>query len=226
MLRRSGEPAVAGAGDLDAELGAVARHHRRPPSSPGRRGRRPWRSLHAGMPRLRKKWSLPPMNRTARGDVRLRGVRRRSIAGQQLAQEHQRPGAVAVVPLVAHLQHLRDDRLDVDAAARVDAPARTACQQRARARRPSTRSRSSTSGAVGAVAQDLAQALVQRCTTRAPPCTGSSSTEHPHRRADHPGHRPDRARGGGTAPRATAPGRARLGVLGVGGETLEHHRAR
>jgi hypothetical protein len=33
--------------------------------------------------------------------------------GQQVAQDHQRTGPVAVVPLVAHLQHLGDDRLDV-----------------------------------------------------------------------------------------------------------------
>ncbi len=62
-------------------------------------------SLQAGMPRLRKKWSLPPTKRaaSATSDGGRAGV---DQVGQQLAQEHQRPGAVAVVPLVAHLQHL------------------------------------------------------------------------------------------------------------------------
>ena len=72
-------------------------------------------SLQAGMPRLRKKWSLPPTNRAASATSEV-GRARVDEVGQQLAQEHQRPGAVAVVPLVAHLQHLGGDRLDVDRA--------------------------------------------------------------------------------------------------------------
>ena len=61
-------------------------------------------SLHAGIPRLRKKCSFAPEKRTASSDIRPVG---RDQVRKQLAEQHQRAGAVTVVAPVAHLQHLR-----------------------------------------------------------------------------------------------------------------------
>ena len=70
--------------------------------------------------------------------------------------------------------------------------ARTACCSSG----PSTSviqcSRSITSGAVGAVAQHLAEPLVERA-PRLVRRSARRAGEHPHRRRDHAGHRPDRA---------------------------------
>ena len=72
-------------------------------------------SLQAGIARLRKKWSLPPMKRSDPGDVGRVGTRSDHRRGE-VAQEHQGAGAVAVVGLVAHLQHLGQDAGHVDRA--------------------------------------------------------------------------------------------------------------
>ena len=80
------------------------------------------------------------------GDVRLSNPASDPAADHrrgEVAQQHQRAGAVAVVGLVAHLQHLGEDAGDVDAAsvAADGAPAAAG-----RARRPSSAAGSSTSG--------------------------------------------------------------------------------
>ena len=144
-------------------------------------------SLPAGMPRLRKKWSLPPTNR-ATSAMSDDGASTPTSAGRMLAQEHQRAGAVAVVPLVAHLQHLGDDRLDVDR----PGCARTACCSTGPSTAAIQRSRLDHLGAVGAVAQHLAEALVERAAGLAA-VHRVLQLEHPHRRRDHAGHRADGA---------------------------------
>ena len=91
-------------------------------------------SLAAGMTRLRKKWSLPPTNRATRATSAGGSPTVLDQGRQQVAQQHERAGPVAVVALVAHLHHLADQRLDVDRpgrrAARPPGPGR--------ARRPSS----------------------------------------------------------------------------------------
>ena len=62
---------------------------------------------------------------------------------QQVAQQHEGAGPVAVVALVAHLHHLADERPDVDRPDRRAAPAARAGPSTA----PIQRSRSMTSGA-------------------------------------------------------------------------------
>jgi hypothetical protein len=75
------------------------------------------------------------------GQVAARRVERQQV-GQQLAQQHERAGAVAVVALVAHLQHLGDDRGDVHR----PVAAHCLAEQRDRGTADIHRSRSSTSG--------------------------------------------------------------------------------
>ena len=118
--------------------------------------------------------------------------RRRRTAGDQrraeVAQQHQGAGPVAVVGLVAHLQHLAEDRGHVDRLAR---PARPRCssgpEHVAHPAQPLEHL-----GAVGAVAQDLAEPLVEGA-VGAGAGGGVLEHEHPHARADHAGHRPDGA---------------------------------
>ena len=105
----------------------------------------------------------------------------------QVAQQHQRAGAVAVVRLVAHLQHLGEDPGDVDRPGR---PHRVA-EQRAEDRRHPPQPVEHL-GPVGAVPQHLAEPLVERA-VRAPSRRRVLEHEHPHRRRHHAGHRADRA---------------------------------
>ena len=177
-------------------------------------------SLQAGITRLRKKWSLPETNRTASRDVGRRepGVDQRR---EHLAQEHQRPGPVAVVALVAHLHHLRDDRLEVDAGRGAHRVLQQRPQHVGHPAQPLDHLR-----AERAVAQHLAQALVQRAPRRAVVHLVAHA-EDPHRRRHHAGHRADRAASRGRAPRSIAvAGRQQpLGLLRRRGKTLEQHRA-
>ena len=111
-LRGAGEPAVAGAGGLDAELGAVARHdgHQRRAGDVAGGVHRELRRRHA---EVEVEVLVAADELQDRGDVGRRRIDR-DDRRRQLAQGHQRPGPVAVVALVAHLQHLGEDRLRVE----------------------------------------------------------------------------------------------------------------
>ena len=153
--RRGGEPAVAEAADADAEVGAVARH-----GGDDRALRDAVRGV--GHRLAGRHQRVEHRERVAAQEVEDRGGglgvagRAREVRRQRLEQQ-QRPGAVAVVPLVAH----------------VSAPRRRAPSCRrppARSTASPTsgasvsliqRSRASTSSAVGAVAQHLAVPLVE-----------------------------------------------------------------
>ena len=145
-------------------------------------------SLQAGIARLRKKWSLPPMKRSRLGHRRRRARPPSIMAGSEVAQQHERAGPVAVVRLVAHLDHLAPG----SRSRRPAACARTAACSSGPSTSPIQRSRVEHVGRVRAVAQHLAQALVERA-VGLPPGRGVVEDEHPHRRRHHARHRPDGA---------------------------------
>ena len=196
--RRAGEPAVAEPRRPGCRSRCRCGPSRRPATSPGRRGRRRCSTLAAAMPGLRKKWSLPSMKRSTSA----------ALAGAASATT---PGA--------------SSRSSSEVAARLrlcsSSPICSACaisdaqvDRPAPARPPPTAPGPSTLahpaqpvehlGAVRAVAQHLAQALVERAVGGAA-VLGVAYHEHPHRRADHARHRADRRGGGGRAPAATCP---------------------
>ena len=127
--------------------------------------------------------------------------------------------------LVAHLQHLGEDAGHVD---RARARAYGGLEQRpehlAHPAQPLEHL-----GSVGAVAQHLAETLVERA-ERTPTGAGVLQHPHPHRRGDHAGHRPD---GAAVVAGLERDRGARLeerdGVLGVVDQPLEggaaHQRA-
>ena len=167
-------------------------------SSRARRGAASRASLQAGITRLRKKWSLPLQNRTTSATSRRRRARASISVGHQLADQHQGAGPVAVVALVAHLQHLGDDRADVDRPRALDAAAHGLLQQRpehgGHPAQPVDHL-----GPVGAVPQHLAQPLVERAERacrRAPGRAARTPTWTARR--PRPSARP--RRGGGRAP--------------------------
>ena len=180
-------------------------------------------SLHAGIARLRKKWSLPPTKVQGRRDLGRRGAGG-DHRGREVAQQHQRAGPVAVVGLVAHLQHLGEDPGHVDGPGGADGVAEQRAEHVAHPAQPVE-----DLGPVGAVPQHLAEPLVQRA-------EGPTSRrqvlehEHPHRRRDDPRHRPHR---GPVVARLEgdrgAPLEEGYGVLRVGDQALEgrgsHQRA-
>ncbi len=104
----------------------------------------------------------------------------------EVAQHHQRAGPVAVVGLVAHLQHLGEDAGDVDAARGAH---RLLQQRREHVAHPAQPL--DDVGGVGAVAQHLAEPLVERAVGTPP---GGPVLEHPdpHARRGDAGHRSDR----------------------------------
>ena len=215
---RPGEPLVAGAGGLDAEVGAVAGHrddHRRPRDVASGIGGQ----LARGHPQVEEEVVVAGDEPRRLGDVGRRGARVDQV-GQQLAQEHQRPGAVAVVALVAHLQHLRDDRPDVDRLAGTNGVLQQWAEHVAHPVQPVDDLR-----AVCAVAQHLAEALVQGAPGGV--VVGLvAQAEHPHRRRDDSGHRPDGTSAVARLPADTVTGRQHpFGRLGRRGEALEEHRA-
>ena len=142
--------------------------------------------------------------------------------GQQLAQQQRRAGAVAVVALVAHLQRLGGHRAQVDRLAEPLA-----------ARRANTRASTSRIqrqalehlGVVGAVAQHLAEPLVERA-ERAVAVRGVLDDAHRHRRAHDAGHRPDRAALVARAELELAGGGHALGVLVVARRAPRRRRRR
>ena len=151
-------------------------------------------------------------------------VGRRRVDGddrrRQLAQRHERAGAVAVVPLVAHLQHLGEDPLDVDrVVARVDRS-----PHRLRQDRPEHVAHPAQAllhlVVEGAHPQHLAEALVEVAVGLA---AGDRVLDapHPHRRRRHAGHRADRAVVVARVERDLAGGQDPLGVLDVGRPALE-----
>ena len=148
--------------------------------------------------------------------------------GREVAQQHQGAGAVAVVGLVAHLQHLGEDAGHVDGAGLGDDGAGGGLQQRAEhVAHPAQPGEHL--GAVGAVAQHLAEPLVEGA-VRPPAGRAVLEDPHPHGRRDDAGHRADRA---AVVARLEADRAARLEerdrVLGVVDQALEggaaHQRA-
>ena len=156
----------------------------------------PWAAsradLHAAMPTLRKKCSLPAANSSAY-------ARRlpsqlpidssdawpaRALISSALA------GAVAIVALVAHVQRLRDQRAHVD-------PVRSRAQRLAQrgAEHPPTSSRADRArpGPKPAVAQHAAQALVQVAVRAVARLRDSRCTSTGIDDVVTPGHRADRA---------------------------------
>ena len=177
--------AVAGPGDPDAEVGAVAAH-RGDQGRAGNAGRGVADQLAGGHHQVQEEVvvagdePVPPRQcRTAGRSEAINAGRisRRNISGA---------GAVAVVPLVAHLHHLADDRGDVDRPGGAHRRGERGAEHVGHPAQPGDHL-----GAVGAVAQHLAQALVQRAPGAR---TGRriGQLEQPHRRRDHPGHRTDR----------------------------------
>jgi hypothetical protein len=95
--------------------------------------------------------------------------------GQQLTKQQERAGPVAVVSFVAHLDHLSDDRLDVDRAVLA-----YGCPKRRAQNGVHPAQALDDVGGVGAVAQHLAQPLVERAEGRAA-VRRVVQFEHPHR---------------------------------------------
>jgi hypothetical protein len=110
--RRAREPAVAGPRGLDAEVGAVAGHDGHDgaagDSGGGRRG-----ELARGHDQVEEEVVVPGDEPHHGGQIGGRSPGLDQI-GQQIAEEHERPGPVPVVALVAHMEHLSDDRLEID----------------------------------------------------------------------------------------------------------------
>ena len=129
-------------------------------------------SLQAGIAEVEEEVVVAADEPQRLGDVGGVGAATSISAGQQVAQEHQRAGPVAVVALVAHLQHLGEDRRDVDRAGR-RAP-RCCSSGPEHVGHPAQPVEHL--GAVGAVAQHLAEALVERAAGACRRCAGSSST--------------------------------------------------
>ena len=69
-------------------------------------------ALHAAIERLRKKWSLPAM-KAERAVAAARRVAVRAAAGGEALEQQRGRGGVAVVNLVAHVQRLRHQRLEL-----------------------------------------------------------------------------------------------------------------
>ena len=180
-------------------------------------------SLHAGIARLRKKWSLPPTKRSALAHV-LGRVAGRDHRRGEVAEQHQRAGPVAVVRLVAHLQHLGEDPGDVDRPGGAHGGTHRVAEQRAEhARHPAQPSQHLRP--VGAVAQHLAEALVEGA-VRAAPRGLVLQHEHPHRRGHHARHRPDRAAVVARTERDPGSGLEECGrVVGVLHQALERRGA-
>ena len=183
---------------------------RRPPSA----------ACRPASPRLRKKWSLPPTNRTDLGDV---GAARRCrpASGSSSRSSISVPARLRLWPSSPICTIWPMIALMSTGPCRAHAPRAAAG--------PSTaliqRSRSIDLGGVRAVAQHLAQALVEGAPGRAA-VDLVPQLEHPHRRRDHAGHRPDRAAvvarlqldpAGARAVASASSGRRR--------EPLEEHRA-
>ena len=144
--------------------------------------------------------------------------------GGEVAQQHQGAGAVAVVGLVAHLQHLGEDAGDVDRSRAAHRLLQQRTEHVAHPPQPGQHLRT-----VGAVPQHLAEALVERA-VGTPARGGVLEREHPHAGRDDAGHRPDRR---SVVARLERDARAGLeergGVLGVVDQSLErgaaHQRA-
>ena len=155
------------------------------------------------------------------GDVRRRDALHRDDRRRQLAQRHERPGAVAVVPLVAHLQHLREDALHVErVVAGVDRAAHGRRQDRAEDVAHPGAAGSSTSSLKAPIRSTLPRPSL-RLQNALPPWTGSSR-HHIHIDGDgHAGHRADRAVVVAGVEGDLAVGQDPLGVLDVGRPALE-----
>ena len=114
-LDRRGEPAVAGAGDADAEVGAVAAHR-----GDDRRRRDVARRIGQRLAHRHRdvEEELIVAADEARGTRRARRalLAVRASDRRELAQQQARAGDVALMHLVAHGQPARDQRLERDAA--------------------------------------------------------------------------------------------------------------
>ena len=115
----------------------------------------------------------------ARSEIQRGELRREGL------DEERRGGAVAVVALVAHLHRLTDERAQVDAAETTHRLAERRAEDVPEPAQPLE-----DLGSVGAVAQDLAEALVQRG-VRAVARGTILHDEHGHRCRHHAGHRAD-----------------------------------
>ena len=143
--------------------------------------------LQAAIDRLRKKWSLPRRNVEHLRPRRPVERCRRRVGAMRPGEQRGRRD-VAVVALVAHLERLAGDGLEVDRAAARGGP-RDSAGPRVLANQ---RRRSSTDVVVGAEAEHLAEALVER-RERAVAGSGVLDDDDRHRRREDAGHRADRA---------------------------------
>ena len=215
-LGRPGEPLVAGARDLDPEVGAVARHrddHRRARDVAGRVER----ELAGGHREVEEEVVVaadepqrPPRRRPASAPLATRaGPRSRSsIRVPARLRLWASSPICSIWPRIA---------VTSTGSAGPDGPLQQRAEDVAHPAQPVEHL-----GGVGAVAQDLAEPLVERA-VGAGAGRGVLEHEHPHARRDHAGHRADGARGGGTARgrHRVPPSKQRGGVLGVVDQALE-----
>ena len=203
---RGGEPPVAGARDADAELDAVAGHRRHQRRARHVVRRRP-AQLAGGHREVEEKWSLPARNLStstapSRGGDRQGASRRASSAEAATFRLWPSSPIASAWPISVVTSIGSDARM----AASRTGPSTSVIQ----------RSRSMTSGAVGAEAQHLAQPLVEggEGVPRRRPGVVDDLPDR-HRRGDDAGHRADGpvvvARLDGDLARGERP----LGLLGV-----------
>src|SRR5215204_5528435 len=111
-IGRAGEPAVAGAGQADPELGAVAGHGGDDRGA-GRAGGRVGGGLAGGHGQVEEEMVVAG-DELGRGDHVGGGLLHGQQGRQQSSQQQRGAGPVAVVALVAHLQRLGDQGAQVE----------------------------------------------------------------------------------------------------------------
>ena len=113
-------------------------------------------SLPAAITRLSMKWSLLSMNLNTSSRCSTGASAPSTSERADLAEEQRGDGAVAVVPVVAHLQRLGDERLQVDRPAAAQGRTEHRTEHTIHPPEPLDHL-----GGKGAVAQHLAQTLVE-----------------------------------------------------------------
>jgi hypothetical protein len=216
-LHRGGEPAVAGAGDADAEIGAVAAH-RRDDGTGLDVARRIGQRLAGRHGDVEEELIVAADELQARGELVVARCRA-GERGRQLAQQQARAGDVALMHLVAHGQAAGDEGLERDAA-RV---AQRAPERRAE-RLADPAQAVEHLGIIAAEPHDLAEAFVDRTIGAVPERPVLDHHERLALRGES-GHRTDRAEmvigveregpGGGLVSR----------FVEVAGPALEHRNA-
>ena len=166
------------------------------------------------------------MKRATRATSERRDVGVLDDGRQQVAQEHQGAAAVAVVALVAHLDHLSDERLDVDRSVDAQGGREGGAEHVAHPAQSVDDVRT-----VGAVPQYLAQAFVQGAPARrgrGVRRAGPTSTSRVRPRRPSARRRPGRGMGSGRSRCRRRAGRRPAGVRRPRGwwQPLQQHAPR